>query len=58
MAQKKMKLDLDKGAFTKKAKAAGLTVNQYATKVLKTGSKATAKTKKQAQFVKNASKWK
>ena len=58
MAKKKMNLNLDKGAFTKKAKAAGMTVNAYATKALKPNSGVTAKTRKQAQFVKNAKKWK
>jgi hypothetical protein len=40
--------NLKKGAFTKKAKAADKTVGQYASQVLKPGSKASAKTKKQA----------
>jgi len=42
------KANLKKGAFTKKAKAADKTVSQYASQVLKPGSKASAKTKKQA----------
>ena len=36
------------GAFTKKAKAADKTVGQYASQVLKPGSKASPRTKKQA----------
>ena len=37
------------GAFTKKAKAAGMSVPQYANKVLKKGSKADTRTKRQDQ---------
>ncbi len=37
------------GAFTKKAKDAGMSVSKYANKVLKKGSKADTRTKKQAQ---------
>lgn len=44
--------DLKKGAFTKKAKAADMSVPAYASKVLKKGSKASAKTKKQAVLAK------
>jgi|TARA_R110000824_G_scaffold71979_1_gene184056 hypothetical protein len=40
--------NLKKGAFTRKAKAADKTVGQYASQVLKPGSKASPKTKKQA----------
>ena len=46
-----------KGAFTAKAKGAGASVQGYASKVLKPGSKASAATKKQANFAKNAAKW-
>lgn len=46
-----------KGLFTKKAKAAGKTVQQEAAAVLAPGSKADKKTKKQAQFAKNAAQW-
>ena len=42
------KAKLKKGAFTKKATAAGMTVSQYAAHVLKPGSGASAKTKRQA----------
>jgi len=42
------KADLKEGAFTKKAKAKNETVREYAKEVLKKGSKATTKTKKQA----------
>ena len=42
------KANIKKGAFTKKAKAADKTVGQYASQVLKPGSKASPKTKKQA----------
>jgi hypothetical protein len=46
------------GLFTKKAKAAGMSVQAYASKVLKEGSGASAATKKQANFARNARKWK
>lgn len=44
--------NLKKGAFTKKAKAAGESVSAYASKVTKKGSKASSKTKKQAVLAK------
>ncbi|MFZ0931232.1 MAG: hypothetical protein WAN11_21680 [Syntrophobacteraceae bacterium] len=47
-----------KGEFTRKAKAAGKSVQEEAASVLKPGSKASAKTKKQANFARNAAKWK
>lgn len=47
-----------KGLFTKKAKAAGMSVQGFAAKATKPGSGASAATKKQAVFAKNASKWK
>lgn len=40
------------GAFTKKAKAAGMSVSEYASKVTKKGSKASTRTKKQANLAK------
>lgn len=40
------------GAFTKKAKAAGMSVSAYASKVTKPGSKADATTKRQANLAK------
>ena len=43
-----------KGVFTKKAKAHGEGVQQYARQVLKKGSKASTKTKRQAAFAKGA----
>lgn len=43
-----------KGRFTKKAKAHGMTAQQYAAQVLKKGSKATTKTKREAAFAKGA----
>jgi hypothetical protein len=43
---------LKKGAFTKKAKAAGKSVQAYANQVLKKGSKFTTKTKRQASLAK------
>lgn len=46
-----------RGAFTAKAKKAGLSVPAMANKALKPGSKASAVTKKQAVFAKNAQKW-
>ncbi len=39
-------------AFTKKAKAAGMSVPKYANKVLKKGSKADTRTKRQASLAK------
>lgn len=48
----------NKGKFTAKAKAAGMGIQAYANKVLKKGSKATPATKKQANFARNAAKWK
>ena len=40
------------GAFTKKADAAGMSVSKYANKVLKKGSKADTRTKRQASLAK------
>lgn len=40
------------GAFTKKAKAAGMSISAYASKVLKKGSKASTRTKRQANLAK------
>ncbi len=58
MARGKLKINIKRpGAFTQKAKAAGMSVSAYATKVLKPGSKASALTKKQANFARNARKW-
>ena len=50
------KAKLKEGAFTKKAKAAGMGVQAYANKVLKKGSKATATTKRQASLAKTFKK--
>jgi hypothetical protein len=44
------------GAFTKKAKAAGMSVSEFANKVTKEGSKATAQTKRQANLAKTLKK--
>lgn len=48
----------NKGKFTAKAKAHGESVQQYAREVLRPGSKASAATKKQANFARNATKFK
>jgi hypothetical protein len=40
------------GAFTRKAKRAKMSVSKFATKVLKKGSKADLKTKRQARLAK------
>jgi|TARA_R110000824_G_scaffold301266_1_gene489264 hypothetical protein len=56
MAKWIQKAKLKKGAFTKKANAAGMGVQAYANKVLKKGSKATATTKKQASLAKTFKK--
>lgn len=45
------------GLFTAKAKKAGMGVQAFARKVLAKGSKATAATKKQANFARNAARW-
>lgn len=45
-----------KGEFTAKAKKAGMSVQAYAAKVLK-DTKASATTKRQANFARNAKKW-
>jgi hypothetical protein len=50
------KAGLKKGAFTAKAKKAGKSVSAYASAVTKKGSKASAKTKKQAVFAKTFKK--
>jgi hypothetical protein len=47
----------NRGKFTAKAKKAGKSVAGHARSVLKKGSKASAKTKKQANFARNAAKW-
>jgi len=44
------------GAFAAKAKKAGKSTSEYANEVLKKGSKASAKTKKQAVLAKTLSK--
>jgi hypothetical protein len=56
MAKWIQKAKLKKGAFTKKANAAGISVQAYANKVLKKGSKATATTKRQASLAKTFKK--
>lgn len=45
------------GKFRAAAKRAGMSVQAYANKVLKKGSKASKQLKKRAQFAKNAAKW-
>lgn len=47
----------NKGKFTAKAKRAGKSVQGYAAEVLKPGSKASASTKRQANFARNAKKF-
>lgn len=44
------------GAFTKKAKAAGMSVSAYAKTVTKKGSSATSTTKRQANLAKTLAK--
>lgn len=44
------------GAFSKKAKAAGMSVAEYANKVLRPGSKVDTRTKRQASLAKTLSK--
>lgn len=45
-----------KGAFSKKAKNAGMSTSAYARKVTKKGSKASTRTKQQANLAKTLSK--
>lgn len=47
----------NKCKFTAKAKKAGMSIQGYAKKVLKKGSKASSSTRKQANFARNAAKW-
>jgi Ca2+-dependent lipid-binding protein len=44
------------GAFTKKAKKAGMSISAYARKVTKKGSKASTRTKRQANLAKTLKK--
>lgn len=44
------------GAFTKKAKGAGMSVSSFAAKVTKPGSKASSRTKRQANLAKTLKK--
>ena len=44
------------GSFTKKAKRAKMSVPKYASKVLKSGSKASTRTKRQANLAKTLRK--
>ena len=44
------------GAFTRKAKSAGMSVSAYASKVTKPGSKASTQTKRQANLAKTLGK--
>jgi hypothetical protein len=48
----------NKGKFTAKAEAMGMGVQEYASRVLKKGSKASPATRKQANFARNAKSWK
>ena len=57
---KKNKIHIRKsreGLFSAKAKRAGMGVQAYARKVLAKGSRASAATKRQANFARNAKKW-
>lgn len=47
----------NRGKFRAAAKRAGMSVQAYANKILKKGSKASKQLKKRAQFAKNAAKW-
>lgn len=47
----------NRGKFKAAAKRAGMSVQAYANKVLKKGSKAGKQLRKRAQFAKNAAKW-
>lgn len=57
MAKKWIKKAISRpGAFTKKAKKAGMSVSAYARKVLKKGSKASTRTKRQAALSRTLSR--
>jgi len=45
-------MNMNKGAFSRKAKKAGMSTRAYAAKVGKKGSGASTKTKRQARFAK------
>lgn len=45
------------GLFSAKARRAGMGVQAYARKVLAKGSRASAATKRQANFARNAKRW-
>lgn len=45
------------GLFSAKARRAGMGVQEYARKVLAKGSRASAETRRQANFARNAKKW-
>jgi hypothetical protein len=47
-----------RGEFTRKAKAAGMSVDAYANKVLAKGSRASTRTKRQAAFTRARKTWK
>lgn len=55
-ARRRMEQKGTVGAFTRQAKSAGKSVQEYATQVLKPGSKASTTTKKRAAFAKAARK--
>ena len=46
-----------RGTFTAAAKKSGMSVQQKANSVLKSGSKASPAMKKKANFARNAAKW-
>ena len=54
--KKSMYADLDKGAFTRSAKRAGMSVQKYASKVIANPGRYSEKTRKRAQFAKNQKK--
>ena len=56
----KSKIHIEKsreGLFAAKARRAGMGVQAYARKVLARGSRASAATKRQANFARNAKRW-
>lgn len=55
-ATAKMKKKGTVGSFSKGAARAGMSVSEYASHVLKKGSKASSTLKKRAQFAKNVAK--
>ncbi len=58
MSRKRLVIKIKRpGAFSAKAKAAGMSIEEYAAAVLRAGSKASGLTKRQANFARNSRLW-